>query len=549
MTVVRGDAQATFAATLVDEWIRGGVEHAVVAPGSRSTPLALALAGDGRVRVHVHLDERAAGFFALGIGLGSGRPAVVVTTSGTAAVELHPAIVEASQARVPLIACTADRPGELHHVHAPQTVEQTRLFDGVVRWSVEPGTADALPREHWRSIASRMVAEAGAGGGGPGPVHANLAFRDPLVGEPGELPRGRAGGAPWHHAGSAVSFDAVATPHLSETLGPRGVVVAGSGAPAATAAWAAARGWPVFADPRSAARGASNAVAAFDSILRADGIPVPDVVVRVGAPPASKVLSQWIAGLPDECVQVVVDAHGGWPDPERRATVRLPALPHVARAARDDSWERWWCDAERVAQRAIDDVLRERAEATEPGVIRDLTRDAPHNATFFVSSSMPIRDLEWFGHPASRHRVLSNRGANGIDGVVATALGVATVDPTAPTIAIVGDLAFLYDSSALVWAATRAVDLTIVVIDNGGGGIFSFLPQRESVRYDRFEQLFGTPHHVDISGLAGVHGIQTVSSPREGSGVRLVHVRTDRDSNVAVHAELNQAVATAIRSR
>ncbi|MGH9062579.1 MAG: thiamine pyrophosphate-binding protein, partial [Acidimicrobiales bacterium] len=190
MSVPAG-TQATFAATLVDEWVRSGVAHAVVAPGSRSTPLAVALAaaaGRGEVVLHVRLDERSAGFFALGLGLATGRPAVVLTTSGTAAAELHPAVVEAHQGRVPLLVCTADRPPELHHVGAPQTVEQAGLYGGAVRWAVAPGVPERATAGSWRSLASRMVAEAVSGPAGPGPVHANLAFRDPLVGRPGPLP-------------------------------------------------------------------------------------------------------------------------------------------------------------------------------------------------------------------------------------------------------------------------------------------------------------------------------------------------------------------------
>src|SRR5688500_5550887 len=263
MTVDVGAQQALLAATFVDEWVRAGVRDAVVAPGSRSTPLVLALAADGRVRLHVHLDERAAGFFAVGMGLASGRPAVVVTTSGTAAVELHPAIVEASQAGVPLLACTADRPPELQHVGAPQTVDQTHLFGRAVRWFADVGPAGGMPRDAWRSLAARAVVEAGRG-----PVHLNMAFCDPLVGVAGELPPGRPGGRPWHE--SAPSEDAGATVALPDGLaGRRGVVVAGAGCDAAAVlTLARTLGWPVLADPRSGCRGADVSVAAFDGVLR-----------------------------------------------------------------------------------------------------------------------------------------------------------------------------------------------------------------------------------------------------------------------------------------
>jgi 2-succinyl-5-enolpyruvyl-6-hydroxy-3-cyclohexene-1-carboxylate synthase len=534
MTVDAGSLQASFAATFVDEWARAGVRDAVVAPGSRSTPLLLALAADDRIRVHVHLDERAAGFFALGLGLATGRPAVVVTTSGTAAVELHPAVVEASQAGVPLLACTADRPAELHGVGAPQTVDQRGLFDGAVRWSVDTGPADAVPRDAWRSLASRAVAEAMAGG----PVHVNIAFREPLVGSAAELPPGRDGGRPWH----VVAPVAAATPALPDGFtGRRGVVVAGAGCDAAAVlALARSLAWPVFADARSGCRGADVSVAAFDGLLRVREVVdalQPEVVVRAGAPPASKVLSQWLTALPPQVEQVLVDPHGRWLDPERRASLRVAAVPPAPPGV-EPAHPRWlaaWQRIEAAAQSAIDSALAAYGEtATEPGTLRRITREAAPDTVLFVSSSMPIRDLEWFGHPSSTHRVLANRGANGIDGVLATALGVAAAaGPSTPVVAVVGDLAFLYDVSALLWAARRDVDLTIVVVDNDGGGIFSFLPQRTGVDRDRFEALFGTPHGVDLDALAAAYG------------VRIVRVRTDRDANVAVHAELNAAIAMA----
>ena len=223
--------QATFAATVVDEWVRGGVTDAVLAPGSRSTPLALALVARADVRVHVHLDERSASFYALGLGIATGRPAVVLTTSGTAAVELHPAVVEAHHAHVPLLACTADRPPELHDVGAPQAIDQVHLFGRAVRWFAQPGVPDDAARGTWRSLAARAVVEAAGASGAPGPVHLNLAFRDPLVGEPGPLPVGRPGGASWHGAVEVrpepVDLDLGSL--ADAVTGRSGVIVAGGG--------------------------------------------------------------------------------------------------------------------------------------------------------------------------------------------------------------------------------------------------------------------------------------------------------------------------------
>ena len=570
------DIQAAFCATLVDEWVRGGVSDAVVCPGSRSTPMALALAADDRIAVHVHHDERAGAFTALGLGLATGRPALVLSTSGTGAVELHPAVVEAHQASVPLIVLTADRPPELHHVGAPQTVDQTRLYGGAVRWFTDPGVPDAAAAETWRSLAARSVAEATTGTAGPGPVHINLPFREPLVGEPGDLPPGRADGAPWHTtAGRRSAVDRFGTARLEELLdADRGVIVAGAdaGDPAVVHALSAATGWPVLADPRSECRTTvPGVVAAFDAILRhgpsAESLR-PDVVLRLGMPPASKVLGQWIAG--SGAVEVAVDPHGRWFDAGHRAAHVLHADPAAAcqalvhlvggRAVTDAGWAEAWAEAEAAAQAALDSVIGRHVEPTEPGIARSLAAALPDGSTLVVSSSMPVRDLEWFAAPRTGLRVLANRGANGIDGVVSTGVGVALAarGTGAPTVVLIGDVAFLHDANALLGLADRGVDLTIVVVDNDGGGIFSFLPQAGSMGADRFEQLFGTPHGVDLSVLAAAHGLMTVE-PATGAdvadavlaslgagGARIVQIRTDRVANVAVHDELHAAVANAL---
>jgi len=552
--------QATFAATLVDEWARAGVTDAVVSPGSRSTPLALALAGDPRIRVHVVLDERSAGFFAVGLGLASNRPAVVLTTSGTAAAELHPSVVEAHQARVPVVYCTADRPPDLHGVSAPQTIEQRGLFGAAVRWSAEPGVVEGLPVASWRSIAARAVAEALANVAGPGPVHLNLAFRDPLVEETGELPPGRPDGRPWHRAARPAA--APARELAAEFNGRRGVIIAGARCGrTAVHHLAEALRWPVLADARSMARGGPCSVAAFDELLRVQGFDgqAVETVIRLGEPPASKVLSQWLAGLTD-ADQFVVDPYGRWPDPERRADMVIHCDPTAFCSALLDAvhpapegWLEKWLAAEAAVQSAIDSVLASHPEATEPGVARALTSGLDPDVAVFVSSSMPIRDVEWYGHPASAHRVYANRGANGIDGIVSTSLGVAAARRGAPVVALTGDLAFLYDAGALMGANNRGLRCTFVVLDNNGGGIFSFLPQASALDPARFDQLFATPQSSDIAALAAAHGarvttatdaaavLPAVLASLDAGGAGVVIVPTDRAANVTLHDELHQA--------
>jgi len=564
------DVAATFCATLAEEWTRAGVTDVVVAPGSRSTPLALAVAEEPRLRAHVHHDERSAGFMALGLGLAAGRPAVVVTTSGTAAVELHPSVVEAHQARVPLIVATADRPPELRGVGAPQTIDQVHVFGRSVRWFAEPGVAEAAVARTWRSLAARSVAEAlGEGQSGiPGPVHLNLSFREPLIGRAGSLPPVRAGEEPWHTGGGArTTVTRLGLERLRGLLdASRGLIVAGRGAADLESVFGLARatGWPVLADARSGCRVPDPAViGAFDAMLRhrsfADG-QRPDVVLRLGEPPASKVLGHWLAD--GDARQVLVHADGAWVDPDH-------ALDHVLRAdptsvctalARtigtpDAAWLDVWRTADDIAQVAIEAILSAHAEPTEPGIARAALAAVPDDATVIVASSMPVRDLEWYASPRSNVRVLANRGANGIDGVVSTAAGVALAEPRRPTVALLGDVAFLHDTNGLLNLHGRSVDLTIVVVDNDGGGIFSFLPQNAELERERFEQLFGTPHGVDLTTLAAAHGIMTIEPAGAAEvgpaiaasvgtgGVRVVRIRTDRRSNVVIHDEIHAEVA------
>jgi 2-succinyl-5-enolpyruvyl-6-hydroxy-3-cyclohexene-1-carboxylate synthase len=559
---------ATFCATLVDEWVRAGVTDAVVSPGSRSTPLALALAARDELRVHVFHDERSASFAALGLGLATGRPAVVLCTSGTAAAEFHAAVVEAHQAEVPMVVCTADRPPELRDVGAPQTIDQTLLFGAAVRWFADPGVPDPAMSSSWRSLAARSVADAVAPR--PGPVHLNLPFRDPLVGAPGALPAPRADGGPWHRSlvGPAALDDRALAAVASVLDRPRGVIVAGAGAgdPDAVHALAATVGWPVLADPRSGARVPRRTLVAHaDGVLRHPGFAAdhrPEVVFRLGAPPASKVLAQWLAASGAD--QVQVSASATWTDPDRSAVLRVVAEPgSLCRALTGQivggsrtPWSARWRAADTAAAAAIEATLADLGGCTEPAVARSALAAVPDGGCLVVSSSMPVRDLEWFAAPRSGVSVFANRGANGIDGVVSTAVGVALAG--APTTLLIGDVAFLHDANGLLGLARRPVTLTIVVIDNDGGGIFHFLPQRAALDNDRFERLYGTPHGIDPVAMAAVHGIPgtrvedasaLVATLAGQGGVRVVHVRTDRQANVAVHDRLNAAIADAVARR
>jgi 2-succinyl-5-enolpyruvyl-6-hydroxy-3-cyclohexene-1-carboxylate synthase len=570
-----------FALTLVDELARAGVTDACLAPGSRSAPLALALAEHPGIRVHVHLDERSAAFFALGAAKRSGRPVVVVCTSGTAAANLHPAVLEADHARTPLLVLTADRPPELRGTGANQATDQLKLYGPAVRWFCEVGVPgdDPAAGRYWRSLASRAWAE--ATGPPAGPVHLNLAFAEPLVpldpapgpgsrlaGEPAE---GRPGGAPWTAAPAgvrAVAPEDVAALAEAVRASPRGLLVAGWGAgldPAAADAFAAASGWPVLADPLSGARRGPAAISTYDGLLRAPRFAAghrPELVVRVGGAPTSKALTAW---LDPSVPQVLVDPAGGWLDPGRSASLRLTADPSAllaAVAARPGDpapaprWLEDWLAADRLAREAIDGLLEEWTEPFEGRVARDLVAWMPDGGTLVVGSSMPVRDVDAFAQPRDGLRLVANRGLSGIDGFVATALGVAAAGEE-PVAALCGDLTLLHDASSLLGAAGRPRGVVLVVCDNDGGGIFSFLPQAR-LPAELFEPLFGTPHGLDLAALAAAARVParvvekaadlvpTLDAALAAGGTQLLVVRGDRAANLARHLALTEAVAAAV---
>ena len=552
---------ATFCATLVDQWLSCGVRHAVISPGSRSTPMALALAKRNELELHVFHDERSAAFAALGIAKASGVPAILLCTSGTAAVEFHAAVVEAHHAEIPILVCTADRPPELQNVGAPQTIDQTNLYGVAVRLFHNAAVADDLEQNNWRKLARTLFAA--SLGVVPGPVHLNLQFREPLVAEPNDLPLQSANS----DEVIANKVNQISARQLKKILnyiaGKNGVIIAGTDSydPQIVLSLGAALGWPVFADPRSGARLPESKVviAAMDSILRNQQFAEshkPEVILRLGAPLVSKVVNAWLASC--QVPQVVLTTTPTLIDPDRITSMHLSGdVGEICNLIIDgspnavaSSWLGVWSDAEDKAQRAINETLSNEQFLSEPVVARAVYGLLPEGSNLFVSSSMPIRDLEWFAAPRTGLKVLANRGVNGIDGVVSTAIGVALATK-ATTALLIGDIALLHDTNGLLNLGNRKIDLRIIVLDNRGGGIFSFLPQASALATDTFEKVFGTPHDVDIEMLAKSHRIESetvenldqLTEAIVQRGPYLIRVVTDRNENVRVHDRINQTVS------
>ncbi|HEX2128384.1 MAG TPA: 2-succinyl-5-enolpyruvyl-6-hydroxy-3-cyclohexene-1-carboxylic-acid synthase [Solirubrobacterales bacterium] len=577
----RTNRNTALASALVEELARCGVREAAVAPGSRSSPLSLALLREPAIRVTSIVDERCAGFFALGAAQASGTPAVVLCTSGTAAANLHPAVAEADESNVPLIVLTADRPPELRGIGAGQTIDQIKLYGSAVRWFSEVGTHEANDAGllHYRSVGCRAFAAA-AGDARPGPVHLNLAWRDPLGPEPrpedvtatSELAlSGREGDRPLTTVPSPPP--AAPAPELVEALAKqlgaseRGVIVAGRmlpGAAAAIAELAVATGFPVLAEPTSQLRFGPHdrnlVVSAYDPIvrLRPAGLE-PDLVLRFGEMPTCKPLRQWLTALP-ATTQLVVDPTGLWNEPTRTAGAIVRADPaalcralvsHVEGRSRE-GWAERWCQADRAGAEAIATALGETDELNEPGLhaaLGDLYRDGE---LVYTASSMPIRDQEAFLRGGEADVVfLANRGANGIDGLVSSGIGAAAATGRRTWI-LTGDLGLFHDMNALAILRTVDADVRIVVANNDGGGIFEFLPQAGQVAREEFETVFGTPLGLDLERVAGLFGVRfarierLVDLENAVADPGLIEVPVDRRRSVELHREVNERASQAV---
>ncbi|WP_059171492.1 2-succinyl-5-enolpyruvyl-6-hydroxy-3-cyclohexene-1-carboxylic-acid synthase [Bacillus sp. FJAT-27445] len=570
-------ALTAYIAAFVAELVNTGIKDVVVSPGSRSTPMAMVMAEHPGLNLHIHVDERSAAFFALGIAKASGRPAVMLCTSGTAAANYFPAIVEARYSRVPLLVLTADRPHELRDVGAPQAIDQMDLYGKHVKWFAEM----ALPEEAVDMLRyARMVCGRAASiaiQAPAGPVHLNFPFREPLI--PNlendrlfELAE-RAEGYVSVTQGKRV-LDEQGFKRISSLLGKveRGIIVCGqldnNAFSAKVEALAEAIGFPILADPLSQLRSGSNSgkwvVDAYDSFLRFEEAKrqiKPEVIIRFGAMPVSKALTIFLKEN-REARQIVVDGSGGWLDPHALSTEmiycdealfcdglleNINKVPHTNYA---DKWQMLNSKSKKAMDAEMD-----REKLNESLVYRELPDLLPDGSSLFVGNSMPIRDLDSFFWLNSKQiNVMANRGANGIDGVISTALGASIY--ASPMYLVLGDLTFYHDLNGLLPAKLYDLNLTVILINNNGGGIFSFLPQSGQSR--NFERLFGTPLDLDFSHVVEMYGgtftrvhdwthfNDAIISAKDKPGLKVIEVVTNREANAAEHRRIWSAVSREI---
>jgi 2-succinyl-5-enolpyruvyl-6-hydroxy-3-cyclohexene-1-carboxylate synthase len=574
------NANTALASAFAEELARCGLRHAVLSPGSRSTPLAHALWRQPQIETTVIVDERSAAFFALGAAQASGTPVAILCTSGTAAANFHPAICEADHAAVPLLVLTADRPPELRGIGAGQAIDQLKLYGDSVRWFCEIGTheADDEGLLHYRATACRAFAAA-RGEQRPGPVHLNLPFREPLaplpvkgavtatdplaLGGRGERPLTAV--TPIDMEPSQFLLDEVAG-HIAEA--DIGVIVAGRQLdpelrePLAHLARVA--GFPILAEPTSQLRcgphDRSYVVTAYDLVLRDEGFrenASPDLVLRFGEMPTSKSLRSWLAKSGAD--QIVVDPLGDWNEPTRRAAALLRADPTelaagwAARLGEERPAPAMWLQAERAAREAIEAELSVTDVLSEPGLQLALGDAYADGELVYTASSMPIRDQEAF-LPAGKTDAtfLCNRGANGIDGLISSGVGAAHATGK-PTTIVTGDLGLLHDLGGLAALRDVSTPVRIVVIDNDGGGIFHFLPQHGALEENEFEALLGTPRGVAAAKAAALfdlpyHRLDSLDelSDALAAGTGLIEVKVDRQTNVDLHRRLADCVSAAI---
>lgn len=592
-----------YVGAFVDELQRSGLCHAVVCPGSRSTPLALTLAGRPEIRCWVQIDERCAAFFALGLAKRLNQPVALLCTSGTAAANFLPAIVEAHLTHVPLLVLTADRPPELRECGAPQAIDQNRLYGTHVKWFVETALPEAnnASLRYIRTMANRALAQTRSIPAGP--VHVNMPFREPLTpapvldqplspveqrdplawqGQPNNLPYTRIHEG-WYEASSLKGMLLALVEQIDTS--PRGLIIVGPQTDPELVEpllqLAHVTGYPILADPLSQMRGATDKdeslIISYDAFLRSEHFIVqyqPQLVLRFGAMPTSKPVLLYLKRYVSTCTQVIIDSHHGWEEPTQLAaqffyaeannfcTEFIHMLDYLDHSVEEErmAWTHAWQAANRVTCAALASAIADLPDLFEGRIFTELAELLPTRSLLYTGNSMPVRDMDTFFWPQShRPLCLGNRGANGIDGVISSALGASAAgDPAEPVVLVIGDLSFYHDLNGLLAAKLHHLNLTIVLVNNNGGGIFSFLPQ--ATYPEHFEQLFGTPTDLDFRPAVEMYGgiFQRVTNWNDfryalkaglvKGGLRVIEVPTERESNVIMHRQLWQVVEQALHA-
>ena len=611
-----------YVGAFVDELQRAGVRNVVICPGSRSTPLAMAFAAQPGMRIWMQVDERSAAYFGLGMAKRLRQPVALLCTSGTAAANFMPAVVEAKLTHVPLLVLTADRPHELRDNGAPQSIDQNRLYGTYVKWFVEVALPEAtnVALRYIRTIAVRAAASVQANPAGP--VHLNFPFREPLTPEPipgQSLPpvaqrdlvawQGRPDNAPFVEVREAPLDVPAATTmgYLMDMVrgARRGLIIVGPNDDLALVEpivrLARRLGYPILADPLSQLRCGDHdqvmVLSSYDAFLRIDSFiesAQPELILRFGAMPTSKPLLLYLKRYAS-CPLVIIDGHGGWEEPTQLASELFHANPAaLCQALLDQSeeiqpsvsqaWLTTWQDADKLTQQTLQHAVQDFNELFEGRVFTELAGLLPDGTTLYTGNSMPVRDLDtFFWCSEHRIRIMGNRGASGIDGVVSSALGAsAGAEPNEPTVLVLGDLSFFHDLNGLLAARLYQLDLIIVLINNDGGGIFSFLPQ--AAYPEHFEQLYGTPTGLDFRLAVQMYGGQfqkvppfttaeTKSSRASGvavvdnkgesweqfrkavsqglntGGLHVIEVPTERTSNVKMHRQLWEVIGKTLNER
>jgi 2-succinyl-5-enolpyruvyl-6-hydroxy-3-cyclohexene-1-carboxylate synthase len=571
-----GTANEAVAGAFVKALATAGIEHVCITPGSRSTPLTVAFARQPAIRPWLHLDERSAAYFALGLASATGRPVALVCTSGTAAANYYPAVVEANLSRIPLLVLTADRPPRLRDVGADQTMNQAGMYGSNARWAADLPlpVGDASEARQVGQYAARAVQAAMSPL--PGPVHLNFPFEEPLMAaapEPADaasiVPRMKLDDPVVEPSPASVAVAAEALSHAARPL-----IVAGpetGGLPAVSiAALADVLGAPILADPLSGLRTGnhdrSRVLDSYDAILRLPNLPefAPDCVVRFGAKPTSKALNQFLA-CQTPATHILCDLPVSWRDPDALSTVVLHGAPErcataieraVSGTRAEASWSERWQVANAAAREAMRNASLGFTETFEGRVFSELQETLPAGATILAGNSMPVRDLDSFLFSSPKPLALvANRGAAGIDGVTSSALGAAAAG-NGPVVLVIGDISFYHDMNGLWAAARHQLDLTVVLVNNNGGGIFHYLPQ--AAHPSVFEEWFGTPPNLDFSHAVQMYGgTHLVPGSWDefrdglagGSGLRVIELRTDRARNVEMHRQAWAAAARAVQSQ